>query len=93
MRIAGADPDSIPKIIEYAKTKNVNIIGWAHTREFNTPEKAAETMSRYADWGLKGQKLIFLIQNSLSENPQDWRDYEDTQQSLQNEGLDIERWS
>jgi alpha-glucosidase len=75
--------DSVMNIIQYAKTKNVNIIGWAHTREFDTREKAAETMSRYAEWGLKGAKIDFFDHNTLSENPREWRDYEDTQQSLQ----------
>jgi len=75
--------DSVPKIIEYADSKNVKVIGWAHTREFNTPEKAAETMGRYANWGLKGAKIDFFDHNTLSDNPRDWRDYEDTQQSLQ----------
>ncbi len=75
--------DSVPVIVEYAKSKNVGIIGWAHTREFNTREKAAETMKRYAGWGLKGAKIDFFDHNTLSENPKEWRDYEDTQQSLQ----------
>jgi alpha-glucosidase len=75
--------DTVPKVVEYAGTKNVSVIGWAHTREFNTREKAAETMKRYADWGLKGAKIDFFDHNTLSENPKEWRDYEDTQQSLQ----------
>jgi alpha-glucosidase len=75
--------DSVLNIIEYASTKNVNIIGWAHTSEFNTPEKAAETLNQYASWGLKGAKIDFFDNNTLSENPREWRDYEDTQQSLQ----------
>lgn len=75
--------DTVPKVVEYAGSKNVSVIGWAHTREFNTREKAAETMKRYADWGLKGAKIDFFDHNTLSENPKEWRDYEDTQQSLQ----------
>ncbi len=75
--------DSVLNIIEYASTKNVNIIGWAHTSEFNTREKAAETLKQYASWGLKGAKIDFFDHNTLSENPREWRDYEDTQQSLQ----------
>lgn len=76
-------PDSVPAIITYADSKNVGVIGWAHTREFNTREKAAATMKQYADWGLKGAKIDFFDHNTLSDNPRDWRDYEDTQQSLQ----------
>lgn len=76
-------PDTVTKVIEYAKSKNVGVIGWAHTREFNTREKAAQTMKQYADWGLEGAKIDFFDQNTLSENPREWRDYEDTQQSLQ----------
>jgi alpha-glucosidase len=75
--------DSVKNIIEYAGRKGVSIIGWAHTREFNTREKAAETMARYASWGLKGAKIDFFDHNTLSENPREWRDYEDTQKSLQ----------
>jgi len=74
--------DSVPAIVRYAGSKNVNVIGWAHTREFDTPEKAAETMKLYASWGLKGAKIDFFDHNTLSENPREWRDYEDTQQSL-----------
>ncbi len=74
--------DSVMNIVKYAATKNVNIIGWAHTREFNTREKAAETLNQYASWGLKGAKIDFFDHNTLSENPREWRDYEDTQQSL-----------
>jgi alpha-glucosidase len=75
--------DSVSNIVKYAVTKNVNVIGWAHTREFNTREKAAETLIQYASWGLKGAKIDFFDHNTLSENPREWRDYEDTQQSLQ----------
>lgn len=74
--------DSVRQIVEYAKSKNVGIIGWAHTREFNTPEKAAETMGLYKSWGLKGAKIDFFDHNTLSENPREWDDYEDTQESL-----------
>lgn len=76
-------PDSVEAVISYAAKKNVGVIGWAHTREFNTPEKAAETMGKYSGWGLKGAKIDFFDHNTLSENPKEWRDYEDTQQSLQ----------
>lgn len=74
--------DSVLNIVKYASSRNVNVIGWAHTREFDTREKAAETMKRYASWGLKGAKIDFFDHNTLSENPREWRDYEDTQQSL-----------
>jgi alpha-glucosidase len=74
--------DSVLNIMEYASTRKVNIIGWAHTREFDTREKAHETMKRYASWGLKGAKIDFFDHNTLSDKPREWRDYEDTQQSL-----------
>lgn len=74
--------DTVQKIVDYANKKNVNVIGWAHTREFDTREKAKETMRRYAQWGLKGAKIDFFDHNTLDENPRDWRDHEDTQQSL-----------
>lgn len=75
--------DSVRAVLDYAKTKNVSVIGWAHTREFDSPEKAAATMRRYADWGLKGAKIDFFDHNTLSDHPRGWHDYEDTQQSLQ----------
>ena len=75
--------DSVSEVIEYADSKNVSVCGWAHTREFNTREKSAETMKRYADWGLKAAKIDFFNINTRSDNPSGWRDYEDTQQSLQ----------
>jgi len=74
--------DSVPQMVDYARSKNVNIIGWAHTREFDTREKATATMGLYAGWGLKGAKIDFFDHNTTSENPREWRDYEDTQQSL-----------
>ena len=75
--------DSVSEVIEYADSKNVSVCGWAHTREFNTLKKSAETMKRYADWGLKAAKIDFFNINTRSDNPSGWRDYEDTQQSLQ----------
>ncbi len=74
--------DSVQQVMDYTSLKNVNVIGWAHTEEFDTREKAAETMGRYARWGLKGAKIDFFDHNTLSEAPREWRDYEDTQQSL-----------
>ena len=44
----------------YAASKGVGVIGWAHTREFDTYEKAAATMRTYADWDLKGAKIDFF---------------------------------
>ncbi len=75
--------DSIPVVVNYAASKNVNVIGWAHTREFDSPEKAAATMGRYAEWGLKGAKIDFFDHNTRSDHPREWLDHEDTQQSLQ----------
>ena len=75
--------DSVKNIMDYANHKNISVIGWAHTREFDTYEKASETISRYAGWGLKGAKIDFFDHNTLSDNPRNWRDYEDTQTSLQ----------
>lgn len=74
--------DSVLKVVEYADSKNIGVIGWAHTREFDNREKANVTMKQYSDWGLRGAKIDFFDHNTLSENPREWRDYEDTQQSL-----------
>ncbi len=74
---------AVRKAIRYAASKNVGIIGWAHTRDYDTYEKAAAAMRRYARWGLKGAKIDFFDHNTHDENPTQWRDYEDTQRSLQ----------
>jgi alpha-glucosidase len=75
--------DSVRNAAEYAAERGVSVIGWAHTRDFDTYEKAVSTMRRYAEWGLKGAKIDFFDHNTLSDHPRDWRDYEDTQRSLQ----------
>ena len=75
--------EAVREATRYAAEKGVGVIGWAHTREFDTYEKAVATMARYAGWGLKGAKIDFFDQNTLSDHPRDWRDYEDTQRSLQ----------
>jgi alpha-glucosidase len=74
--------DSVSQVVDYANSRQVGVIGWGHTREFNTRDKAAGTMGRYAAWGLKGAKIDFFDHNTLSQNSKGWRDYEDTQQSL-----------
>ena len=76
-------PDSVLEVVQYADSRKVGIGGWAHSREFNTYQRALETMRQYREWGLKGAKIDFFCQNTLSENPRGWRDYEDTQESLQ----------
>jgi alpha-glucosidase len=76
-------PDSVRAATAYAATRGVGVLGWAHTREFDTREEAVRTMREYADWGLKGAKIDFFDHNTLSEEPREWRDYEDTQRSLQ----------
>lgn len=75
-------PEGVQAAVGYARSKGVGVLGWAHTREFDTEAKAIETMRRYADWGLKGAKIDFFDHNTLSDHPRDWRDYEDTQRSL-----------
>jgi alpha-glucosidase len=72
----------VTKIIEYASSKGISVIGWAHTREFDSVKKATSTMKKYADWGLKGAKIDFFDHNTLSDKPREWKDYQDTQQSL-----------
>ena len=74
---------AVREATRYAAGKGVGMLGWAHTRELDTYEKAAETMRRYAGWGLKGAKIDFFDHNTLSTHPRDWADYEDTQRSLQ----------
>jgi alpha-glucosidase len=75
--------DSVRAATRYAAEKGIGILGWAHTRELDTHDEAVETMRRYAGWGLKGAKIDFFDQNSLSSHPRDWADWEDTQRSLQ----------
>lgn len=76
--------DAVRKATEYAAAKNIGILGWAHSREFDTRAKAAATLSRYAGMGLKGAKIDFFDHNTLSDPPNRvTNDYEDTQRSLQ----------
>lgn len=76
--------DAVRKATAYAASKNVGIIGWAHTRDFDTRQKTVETLQRYADMGLKGAKIDFFDHNTLSDPPNRvTNDYEDTQRSLQ----------
>jgi alpha-glucosidase len=75
--------EGVRKATAYAAEKGVGILGWAHTREFDTRDEAVATMAQYADWGLKGAKIDFFDHNTLDEEPRAWRDYEDTQRSLQ----------
>jgi alpha-glucosidase len=76
-------PDSVRAATRYGAEKEVGVLGWAHTREFDTEAKAIETMRQYAQWGLKGAKIDFFDHNTLDVEPREWRDYEDTQRSLQ----------
>lgn len=73
--------DGVREATAYAATKNVGIIGWAHTRDYDTREKAAANMRRYAGVGLKGAKIDFFDHNTLA-NQNRTDDYEDTQASL-----------
>jgi alpha-glucosidase len=76
--------DAVRQATEYAASKNIGILGWAHSREFDTRAKAAATMSRYAGMDLKGVKIDFFDHNTLSDPPNRvTNDYEDTQRSLQ----------
>ena len=75
--------EGVREAVGYAADRKVGIIGWAHTRDHDTPEKSAQNMRRYAEWGLKGAKIDFFDHNTLDEKPREWRDYEDTQPSLQ----------
>jgi alpha-glucosidase len=73
----------VRKATAYAAERGVSVIGWAHTRDYDTYDEAASNMRQYSDWGLKGAKIDFFDHNTLSDHPRDWRDYEDTQRSLQ----------
>lgn len=76
--------EAVGPMTAYAASKNISVIGWAHSREFDTRPKAAETMRRYAAMGLKGAKIDFFDHNTLSDPPNRvTHDYEDTQTSLQ----------
>lgn len=75
--------DIVREATAYAASRNVGLIGWAHTRDYDTFEKGAANMKKFADLGLKGAKIDFFDHNTVDENPRGWRDYEDTQRSLQ----------
>lgn len=77
-------PEAVRQATAYAASKNVGIIGWAHTRDYDTRQKAIDNMKRYADMGLKGAKIDFFDHDTLSDPPNKvTNDYEDTQRSLQ----------
>lgn len=84
--------DAVRDATTYAASKNIGIIGWAHTRDYDTRQKAIDTMRRYADMGLKGAKIDFFDHNTLSDPPNRvTNDYEDTQRSLQMRDLILEQ--
>ncbi|WCJ60650.1 glycoside hydrolase family 97 N-terminal domain-containing protein [Fontisphaera persica] len=66
---------------QYARQKNVRLIGWAYTPNLNTPEKAEEILSRYAQMGLSGAKVDFFDHHPITGEKRT-RDFEDTQASL-----------
>jgi alpha-glucosidase len=65
----------------YAASKNVGIIGWAHTRNFYPRGAAENTFRNYADMGLQGAKIDFFDQNLNGGAATN--DQEDTQLLLQ----------
>jgi alpha-glucosidase len=72
----------VPAATQYARGRNVRVIGWGYTPDLNTPEKAEQVLSHYAEMGLGGAKLDFFDHNPFTGNKRT-NDFEDTQASLQ----------
>ncbi|MCX8157544.1 MAG: glycoside hydrolase family 97 protein [Verrucomicrobiae bacterium] len=66
---------------EYARRKNVRLIGWAYTPDLSTPEKAEAVLAQYAQMGLSGAKVDFFDHHPVTGEKRT-RDFEDTQASL-----------
>lgn len=71
----------VPQATKYARQRNIRVIGWGYTPRLNTPEKAVEVLSRYAELGLSGAKLDFFDHHPFTGEKKT-NDYEDTQASL-----------
>ncbi len=54
----------IPELVKYASSKGVNVYGWDHWRNLDTPEKRESILGYFVKHGLKGIKVDFLESDS-----------------------------
>ena len=64
----------IKELVDYAKTKNVGLWAWVHTREVTTQEQRKEYFKKAREAGLAGLKIDFMG----AANPQWVQWYEET---------------
>ncbi|MEU6719189.1 glycoside hydrolase family 97 catalytic domain-containing protein [Nonomuraea sp. NPDC046802] len=50
----------IPKLVEYGRAKNVEILVWVHFRDLDTPEERALWLPTLSRWGVRGVKIDFM---------------------------------
>lgn len=67
----GADPPDkwmglrwIPELVRYATSKGVNVYGWDHWRNLDTPAKREKILGYFVKHGFKGIKVDFLDSDS-----------------------------
>lgn len=54
----------IPELVRYARSKGVNVYGWDHWRNLDTPEKREKILGYFVTHGFKGIKVDFLESDS-----------------------------
>ena len=54
----------IPELVKYASSKGVNVYGWDHWRNLDTPEKRENILGYFVKHGFKGIKVDFLESDS-----------------------------
>lgn len=54
----------IPELVNYARSKGVNVYGWDHCKNLDTPAKRAKILDYFVKHGFKGIKVDFLDSDS-----------------------------
>ncbi|MHB8969787.1 MAG: glycoside hydrolase family 97 protein [Pirellulaceae bacterium] len=54
----------IPELVRYARSKGVNVYGWDHWQNLDTPEKRKKILGYFVQHGFKGIKVDFLDSDS-----------------------------
>ncbi len=50
----------MPELVRYANDKGVNVYGWDHWKNLDTPEKREKAFGLFKEYGIKGIKIDFL---------------------------------